>query len=35
MDGTRVRDAAKLKACFWIFIAGVVALASPRRREST
>jgi len=31
MDETRMRDAVKLKACIWIFIAALVALASPRR----
>ena len=31
MDETRMKDAVKLKACIWIFIAALVALASPRR----
>ncbi|MGC9996038.1 MAG: serine hydrolase [Terriglobia bacterium] len=31
MDETQMRDAVKLKACIWIFIAALVALASPRR----
>ena len=31
MDETRMRDAVKLKACIWMFIAALVALASPRR----
>ena len=31
MDETRMRDAVKLKACIWMFIAALVARASPRR----
>jgi CubicO group peptidase (beta-lactamase class C family) len=31
MDETRVRDAIKLKACIWMFIVALVALASPGR----
>lgn len=31
MDETRMRGAVKLKACIWMFIAALLALASPRR----
>jgi hypothetical protein len=31
MDETRMRDAVKLKACIWMFIVALGALASPRR----